>query len=360
MMQMNKIWQFLLENAKQLLKKGAHHAARLGRLMLKHRAVTVAVSCCLILSMLMSVITVTINRIDVYDEEEKVLSYYAIDTASESILEKAGLTLEAGDEIIRSEDGGLITLKVERAFPVYVVADGKTEQVLMIQGTVADALEKAKITCGEDDLLSRDLTESVAEGMKINLDRVTGEQITVTESIDFETEKVKTNKLFVGETKVKQEGQEGTREKVYAVTYINGEETERELISSEVIEEPVNKIVLVGTKEKPVVKTGSFKSTSSAPSSYKKVYQMTCTAYSAGGTTATGRPAKWGVIAVDPRVIPLGSKVYVETVDGKFIYGTAIAADTGGAIKGNIIDICVNSRSEAYAFGRRQVYVYVL
>ncbi|MBQ7936067.1 MAG: 3D domain-containing protein, partial [Clostridia bacterium] len=103
----------------------------------------------------------------------------------------------------------------------------------------------------------------------------------------------------------------------------------------------------------------AFLTNSSAPAGYKKVVSMTATAYSAGGTTATGRPAQWGVVAVDPKVIPLGTTVYVETSDGKYIYGTAVAADTGGAIKGNKIDICVNTRSEAYSFGRRTVNVYI-
>ena len=70
--------------------------------------------------------------------------------------------------------------------------------------------------------------------------------------------------------------------------------------------------------------------------------------------------AKGGVVGVDPGVIPLGTRVYVETADGQYIYGTAVAADTGGAIKGNKIDICVDTSSEAYAFGRRTVNVYIL
>ncbi|MBQ7090849.1 MAG: G5 domain-containing protein [Clostridia bacterium] len=350
----------IIEKLQALLKIGYDGSARLGRRLMKHRVATVVVSCVLIMAMLMSVISVTINRVDVYDEGKEVLSYYAIESDVESVLEKAELKVSEYDRVTRVMDGGIVTVTVERAFPVYVQADGESVQVMMIKGTVADALKQAKVTLGAEDRLNYEQKDAVADGMKILVDRVTGEHITVTESIDFETEKVKTNKLFVGETEVEQEGKKGKREKVYAITYVNGEETDRELISNEVIEEPTNKIVLVGTKEKPVEKTGNFKATSSAPTSYKKVYQMTCTAYSAGGTTATGRPAKWGVVAVDPKVIPLGSTVYVETVDGKYIYGTAVAADIGGAIKGNKIDICVNSRSEAYSFGRRQVYVYVL
>ena len=115
-------------------------------------------------------------------------------------------------------------------------------------------------------------------------------------------------------------------------------ETARTLVSSEIIKEPADRVVLVGTKVK-----SSFKKTASTPAAYKKVIAMTATAYVAGGTTATGRPAQWGVVAVDPRVIPLGTRVYVETADGQYIYGTAVAADTGGAIKGNKIDICAVS-----------------
>ncbi|MBQ3084361.1 MAG: G5 domain-containing protein [Clostridia bacterium] len=343
------------EKLQALLQAVYNGAAKLGKRLLKHRGATVAVACCLILSMLMSVITVTINRIEVIDDGKEVLTYYAIDSATEAVLEKAGLTLGAGDEVSRTEDGGIVTVTVERAFPVYVEADGETVLVMMIEGTVADAMKKAGVTCGEEDLLSHEPTAAVTDGMKIVVDRVTGERYVETVKLDYETEKVKTDELYEGQTKVEQEGKKGKREDTYAITYVNGVETERELISSEVIEEPVNKIVLVGTKKKE-----TFKASSSAPKNYKKVIQMTCTAYSAGGTTATGRPAKWGVVAVDPNVIPLGSTVYVETIDGKYIYGTAVAADVGGAIKGNKIDICVNTRSEAYSFGRRQVYVYVL
>ena len=88
---------------------------------------------------------------------------------------------------------------------------------------------------------------------------------------------------------------------------------------------------------------------------------MTATAYSAFkkgggyGTTASGRQARYGVVAVDPKVIPLGTNLYVEG------YGYAVAADTGGAIKGNKIDLCFEkSNSELMKFGRQTVTVYIL
>lgn len=92
---------------------------------------------------------------------------------------------------------------------------------------------------------------------------------------------------------------------------------------------------------------------------YSAVMSMEASAYLPGdgngyGITATGIPATYGVAAVDPSVIPLGSRLYIPG------YGEAIAADTGGAIYGYRIDLCMESYSEAMQFGRRNVTVYVL
>ncbi len=80
----------------------------------------------------------------------------------------------------------------------------------------------------------------------------------------------------------------------------------------------------------------------------------------ADGLTATGVKCQVGVVAVDPRVIPLKSKLYIETVDGSFVYGYCTAEDTGGAIKGNKIDLAMNTKSDCFQFGRRKVKVYIL
>lgn len=76
--------------------------------------------------------------------------------------------------------------------------------------------------------------------------------------------------------------------------------------------------------------------------------------------TATGTKGRVGVIAVDPRVIPLGTKVYIEGLNGAKNYGYAVAEDTGGAIKGQIIDLYLNTHKETINWGRQQVKVYIL
>ena len=100
-----------------------------------------------------------------------------------------------------------------------------------------------------------------------------------------------------------------------------------------------------------------------------KVIRCTATAYTSSpdetwpysdGKTATGALCQVGVVAVDPDVIPLKSKLYIETADGSFIYGYCVAEDTGGAIKGNRVDLVMNTKEECYNFGRRDVNVYIL
>ena len=117
--------------------------------------------------------------------------------------------------------------------------------------------------------------------------------------------------------------------------------------------DPVKEVVEVGTKKAAAAPNGK---------NAKRVIVMQATAYdpSAGSKTAMGTRARVGAVAVDPRVIPLGSKLYIESMDGFASYGYATAEDTGGAIKGNRIDLFYNSNAEANRFGRRNVKVYVL
>ena len=181
----------------------------------------------------------------------------------------------------------------------------------------------------------------------------------------------------------------GIRRITYEITTENGEEVSRKEVSSVVEKEPVNKIVETGTYVESKQSTSSKKSASTSSSSsasqsssggssskgfsYSKVITCVATAYdlsyeSCGkrpgdpnyGITASGMKAQYGVIAVDPRVIPLGTRLYVDGVDGSWTYGYCVAGDTGGGIGGNRIDLFYNSRAEALQFGRRQANVYIL
>ena len=94
--------------------------------------------------------------------------------------------------------------------------------------------------------------------------------------------------------------------------------------------------------------------------SYSSTLSVQATAYTGGGVTATGTSARYGAIAVDPKVIPYGTKMYIISDDGKWIYGVATAEDCGGAIKGNIIDLYFDDYNTCIQFGRRNCTVYIL
>ena len=188
-------------------------------------------------------------------------------------------------------------------------------------------------------------------------------EVTVTEEVNFNTVKRLNSSLEAGTTQTVREGEAGEKAVTYKVRYEKGVEVSREVLSEEITKEPVDKIVEYGNKNATAnapVNTGKL--------DYKYVLTCNATAYDLSaeenggyaGQTATGVPLDKGVIAVDPRVIPLGSRVYIEALDGSWSYGYAVAADTGGAIKGNRVDLCYRTRYECIQFGRRPCRVYVL
>ena len=205
--------------------------------------------------------------------------------------------------------------------------------------------------------------ETPAEDNKTSNKKTGTKKETVTEELNFSIVKRLNPMLEAGETQTVQEGVNGEKKVTYNVKYEKGVEVFREAVSEELVKEPVDKIVEYGNKNASAdapVNTGML--------DYKYVITCEATAYDLSpeenggyaGQTATGVPLDKGVIAVDPRVIPLGSRVYIEALDGSWSYGYAVAADTGGAIKGKRVDLCFRTRYECIQFGRRQCRVYVL
>ncbi|CAH2717127.1 hypothetical protein BACCIP111895_04317 [Neobacillus rhizosphaerae] len=176
------------------------------------------------------------------------------------------------------------------------------------------------------------------------------------EPVQFAVVTKKDKSLERGKEKIITMGKHGRVSKQYEVLLENGKEVSRKLISEQNITEKQDKVVAVGTKDLTVQVSRGAAETGTE-------FYVTATAYTAycngcSGRTATGLNLKSNpnmkVIAVDPRVIPLGTKVYV---DG---YGYAIAADTGGAIKGYIIDLFMPSKTDAYRWGRKKVKIKIL
>jgi len=153
------------------------------------------------------------------------------------------------------------------------------------------------------------------------------------------------------EETVEQSGSEGLIEAVVKLRFEDGKQVAADIITEKVLTDAVPEIVRVGTRDMVETSRGNMR--------FRSVHWMAGSAYlptdgSGRGITACGLRARQGIVAVDPAVIPLGSRLYIPG------YGMALAADTGGAIVGNRIDLCMESRRAAMSFGRRQVKVYII
>ena len=132
-----------------------------------------------------------------------------------------------------------------------------------------------------------------------------------------------------------------------------------------VTKEAQNEITLVGTKTREITTTSSYgKKMSSEELKGAKCLTVTATAYTSncdgGARTCLGKVPCYGTVAVDTSVIPLGTKMYIVSPDGGYVYGYCFAGDTGGAIKGNKVDLFMNSDSACRSFGRRTMLLYIL
>ncbi len=296
----------------------------------------------------------------------KIQTVQTTDDVVSEILAKANVAYTEHDAITPAADaevGPDNRIAIEKAYEVTLI-DGKEEQKLWSTSTtVADFLKKHNISLNELDRVEQKMDELILPNSEIQIVRVEKVTDVVEEETNFAVVTKKDDSLLKGKEKVVETGEKGSVARTYEVVKENGVEVSRNIVSEKVTKEPKKKVVAVGTK----VMTASANvsrgtKTSAAPTKGSEFY-VTATAYTANcngctGVTATGINLKSNpevkVIAVDPSVIPLGSKVWVEG------YGYAVAGDTGGAIKGKKIDLFMASKSQAYDFGRKKVRVKVL
>ncbi|WP_244910463.1 G5 and 3D domain-containing protein [Caldibacillus thermoamylovorans] len=248
-----------------------------------------------------------------------------------------------------------LKINLDTAFQVVVNDGGEERTVWSTSTTVADFLEQQGIKLNELDRVEPGLDQMIGENVPVNIVRVEKVTDVVEEPLEFATVTQKDSNLESGKQQVVQEGKIGKVQKTYEVILENGQEVSKTLISENVMEKATDKIVAVGTKEMTqLVSRGTETG---------KEFYVSSTAYTASCNGCSGKTAIGidlhanpgaKIIAVDPSVIPLGTKVYVEG------YGYAVAADTGTRIKGNKIDVFFASQSDAYRWGQRTVKIKIL
>lgn len=210
---------------------------------------------------------------------------------------------------------------------------------------VKDILRETDVEFKPEDRIIPGLEEPAADTIRI-IDVKTG-IIAMETDVPFPTEKKYDGEMFKGDERVIQKGKKGLEKHIFEVTYEDGQEVERVIREKVVSRAPVKQVLALGTRQ-TVSRSGSTLE-------FDRMIQMSSTGYThTGRMTYTDIWPTPGIVAVDPRVIPLGTRLYI---DG---YGHARAMDTGGAIKGNRIDLFFDSREEALRWGRRSVKVFIL
>jgi len=289
---------------------------------------------------------------------------WTTETLVKDILKEANIKVSEHDSLAQGLDtelGADNKIDIQKAFQLALVDGVNKRQVWSTSTTVANFLKQQGIQLNEFDRVENNLEDVITPASKITVVRVEKVIDVVEDSLDFAVEKKQDASLQKGKEKVVAAGEKGSVSRKYEVVKENGKVVAKNLQSEAVLKEPKKQVVAVGTKT-IVASTATVSRGSAEPASGKEFY-VTATAYTAycngcSGTSATGINLRSNsglkVIAVDPSVIKLGSKVWVEG------YGTAIAGDTGGSIKGNKIDILVQTDAQARNWGRKKVRIKVL
>lgn len=266
------------------------------------------------------------------------------------VLENTKIKIGQYDKVEPSLNSGVkrgTSIIVSRGFTVKISADGKTREIITAPITVKEAINLAGVKLGDKDIVKTVLTSQTFPGQEIEIIRVTEEKITEEEPIPFQVEKTTDQTLEKGLSKTLKQGTNGTALNTVKITYHDGKEVKREVVDSKTVAEPQNKLIAMGSITS--VSRGAQRL------NFQEAKYMHASAYTyTGNRTATGKTPTVGTVAVDPAVIPMGSRLYVEG------YGYGQAADTGGSIRGNRIDVFMEDRTQCLSWGVRNVKVYIL
>ncbi|MBQ2933066.1 MAG: G5 domain-containing protein [Clostridia bacterium] len=316
----------------------------------------------------------TVNTFTLYDGEKT----HKIRTLSNDVELAMQLAGFGGDEykVLSVNVAGTAThVDLAYTFPVYITSGNTTIEVNAIESTVGEILSGAGYTVDEFDMVQPSLDTVVSETSYIDYTNIDYVSTSYVETIPCKVNTVYSSKYEEGTT-VLTEGKDGEQQVNCTAKVVNGVIVETTIDSRVTLSAAVDGTKTVGTKRPAVTTSESVKSVSTLkpnfkieldangnPVNYKKHITVQATAYTyTGNNCSTGVAPQPGYIAVDPNYIPYGTKMYIKSSDGAYIYGYAVAADTGGFIKTRPtnVDLFMTSKAACVAFGRRNVEIYIL
>lgn len=390
------------------------------------QSIAIMLSLTVFISALTAGISGLVNRVKIIDSSlmqviytltsspSRILAYAGIKLDSDDTYSMNWITPREGEIILK------------RALDATVIYGDKVVNVCLPDATVGDAVKKAGIKLTDDMVLNCSVNDKITDGMAIEIYDIITTTVTEDVAIPYETIVTKSSSVENGTVKCTVKGKDGLKRITYNQVEINGEIVSKTVVNEEIITEPVTCKTVVGTKtaakpkntSKPSQSTVSSSSSSSSSSTassassessssassteqkpsgdgstvyytsagykyistlkpsndfeldengvpvhYKKLITGKATAYTyTGNRTATGKKTRPGYIAVNPKQIPYGTKMFIRSSDGKYIYGYASAEDTGGFAKGKriIADLFFTTEKACNKFGVRNIEIYIL
>ncbi len=261
------------------------------------------------------------------------------ETASENVFKSADVTVASCDPI-----------------DVILVINGQEQTFTYFPVKCSEFLTFAGISLEEIADVNVDLQKNICDNMIVKVSTTEYETITVEEVAVCHYDLIEVDTVPKGQLNILTPGVDGVKNVTYNIKKVGGIATEFVVIDEEIIEEPVRGVAEYGIGGTVTASDGTV-----YEYSYKKKMEATAYTYVPGKTTmttATGATLAKGIVAVDPKVIPLHTKMYIAS--DTYEYGYGVAEDTGGVIKGDIVDLAFMSYDECIQFGRRNMWVYVL
>ncbi len=306
----------------------------------------------------------------VITDGSRVFTYTTFATDPMKVLGEAGLELDEDDTYTTSAGIGSSEITIQRSQSITILYHGEIMETSSHGETVQELLTRLNIALDANDVVSWPLDDETFDGMRIRIDQVIYQEQTYTTTISHGTSYCYAASLPTDMEKVVTEGMDGEMLCTATVTYVNGVETSRAITSQSISRQSVDEVIAVGTgmasetfsaEDMPVITDDKIYLPTGEVLSYTRAVSGRASAYYNRGTTATGTQARPGVAAVDPSFLAFGTRMFIVTNDGAYIYGIARAEDAGDDnIVGNRIDLWYPTYEECMQFGIREITIYIL
>ena len=310
----------------------------------------------------------------VITDGDRVVTYTTFATDPAEVLGQAGLTLREHDTYTTQAVDGAETITICRAQNITIEYHGQTTKTTSSGETAGELLSRLNLDVSGEDVVSHGMDEPTYDGMVLRVDRTITVRETYTATVSHAVSYCNDASIPTGMEEVLIEGVDGELLCTADVTYVNGMEIGRQVLSQTQTKAPVTEIIGVGTgkapeatdpEAMPVISDGYITLPTGEVLTYTGTATIRATAYThtdAGCDfiTATGTTVHRGTVAVDPRYIPYGTRMFIVSNDGAYVYGIAVAEDCGGDIKGDRMDLYFPTYDECIQFGRRVCTIYFL